>query len=118
MPVSQSDFVRRLVASTDSRRILSACSISYLSAVAAMSTMPTFSMKGKEHSPGGLLTIFTRKLTPLLEKASRGRFGKVKAEQLKAVKADSFGVGFAKDAFTFQVKQLVEQLGFLEGQIV
>jgi len=68
-------------------------------------------------TPENMLAVSTRKLTGLLEKASRGRFGREKAEQLKAAAADSFGVHFAKDAFAFQIRQLIEQLEFLEGQI-
>ena len=82
----------------------------------------TFGVTSKEvlskyPTPENMLTVSTRKLTNLLEKASRGRFGKEKAEQLKSVAANSFGVGFAKDAFSFQIKQLIEQLEFLEKQI-
>lgn len=72
----------------------------------------------KYPTPEDMLTVSTRKLTSLLEKASRGRFGKEKAEQLKAMAAGSFGVCFAKDAFAFQIRQLIEQLNFLERQIV
>ena len=82
----------------------------------------TFGVTSKEvlsqyPTPEDMLTVSTKKLTNLLEKASRGRFGKEKAEQLKSVAANSFGVSFAKDAFSFQIKQLVEQIGFLEKQI-
>ena len=82
----------------------------------------TFGVTSKEvlsqyPTPEDMLTVSTRKLTNLLEKASRGRFGKEKAEQLKSVAANSFGVSFAKDAFSFQIKQLIEQLEFLEKQI-
>lgn len=82
----------------------------------------TFGVTSKEilsqyPTPEDMLTVSTRKLTSLLEKASRGRFGKEKAEQLKSAAANSFGVSFAKDAFSFQIKQLIEQLDFLEGQI-
>ena len=49
--------------------------------------------------PEELLTVSTRKLTTLLENASHGRFGKEKAEQLKAAAANSFGVSFAKKRF-------------------
>ena len=82
----------------------------------------TFGVASKEvlsqyPTPEDMLAVSTRKLTNLLEKASRGRFGKEKAEQIKAVAANSFGVSFAKDAFAFQIKQLVEQLEFLEKQI-
>lgn len=71
----------------------------------------------KYPTPEDLLSISTRKLTNMLEKASRGRLGKEKAEQLKAAAVNSFGVSFAKDAFAFQIRQLIEQLDFLEGQI-
>ena len=68
-------------------------------------------------TPEDMLSVSTRKLANLLEKASHGRFGKAKAEELKAVAAVSFGVSFAKDAFAFQIKQLIEQIDFLENQI-
>lgn len=82
----------------------------------------TFGVTSKEvlshyPTPEDMLTVSTKKLTNLLEKASRGHFGKEKAEQLKSVAANSFGVSFAKDAFSFQIKQLIEQLEFLEKQI-
>lgn len=82
----------------------------------------TFGVTSKEvlskyPTPEDLLTVSTGKLTTLLEKASRGRLGKEQAKQLKAAAATSFGVSFAKDAFTFQIRQLIEQLDFLEGQI-
>lgn len=68
-------------------------------------------------TPEDMLSISTRKLTNLLAKASRGRFGREKAEHLKSVAAATFGVSFAKDAFSFQIRQLMEQLSFLENQI-
>lgn len=71
----------------------------------------------KYPTPEDMLAVSTRKLTNLLEKASHGRLGKQKAEQMKAMAAGSFGVSFAKDAFAFQIRQLIEQLNFLETQI-
>ena len=68
-------------------------------------------------TPEDLLSVTTRKLTNLLEKASRSRLGREKAEQLKAAAANSFGISFAKDAFAFQIRQLIEQIEFLENQI-
>lgn len=64
-----------------------------------------------------MLAISTRKLTNLLNKASRGKFGKKKAEELKSVAKNTFGVAFAKDAFAFQIKQLMQQIVFLENQL-
>ena len=82
----------------------------------------TFGVTSKEvlsnyPTPEDMLAVWTRKLSNLLQKTSHGRFGREKAQQLQAVAAGSFGVGFAKDAFAFQIRQLIEQIDFLEGQI-
>jgi transposase len=53
----------------------------------------------------------------LLDKASKGRFRLEKAEQIKKAASGSFGVRFAKDAFSFQIRQLTEQICFLEKQL-
>lgn len=68
--------------------------------------------------PEDMLVISTEKLAGILTKASKGRFKEEKAKQLKAAAAGSFGVSFAKDAFSFQIKQQVEQINFLEKQLV
>lgn len=68
-------------------------------------------------TPEDMLAISTRKLTNILNKASHGRFGKEKAEELKAAAKNTFGVAFAKDAFAFQIKQLMQQVVFLEKQL-
>lgn len=68
-------------------------------------------------TPEDMLSISTRKLTNILNKASRGRFGKEKAEELKSAAKDTFGIAFAKDAFSFQIKQLMQQIVFLENQL-
>ena len=81
----------------------------------------TFGVTSKElllkyPTPEDMLTVSTRKLTSLLVKTSRGRFGEEKAKQFKSVAEGSFGVSFAKDAFSFQIRQLLEQIIFLENQ--
>jgi len=68
-------------------------------------------------TPDDMLAVSTRKLTTFLSKASHGRFGEEKAKEIRSAASNSFGVGFAKNAFAFQIKQLVEQLMFLEAQI-
>lgn len=68
-------------------------------------------------TPEDMLAISTRKLTNILNKASHGRFGKDKAEQLKDAAKNTFGITFAKDAFAFQIKQLMQQIVFLENQL-
>jgi transposase len=82
----------------------------------------TFGVTSKEvllkyPTPEDMLAVSTRKLTTLLNKSSRGRFGEEKARQLKAVAEGSFGIGFAKDAFAFQIRQMMGQILFLEKQI-
>ena len=68
-------------------------------------------------TPEDMLAISTRKLTNILNKASRGRLGKEKAEEIKAAAEGTFGVAFAKDAFAFQIKQLIQQIVFTEKQL-
>ncbi len=68
-------------------------------------------------TPEDMLSVSTRKLTNILSKSSRGRLGKEKAEAVKSAAKNTFGVAFAKDAFSFQIKQLMEQIVFLENQL-
>lgn len=82
----------------------------------------TFGVASKEvllkyPTPEDMLTVSTRKLAGLLSKASKGRLGEEKARELKDAATGSFGVSFAKDAFAFQIRQLIEQLLFLEKQV-
>jgi transposase len=68
-------------------------------------------------TPEELSRISSRKLANLLEKASRGRFGKEKALQIKDIASNSLGITIATDAFTFQLRQMLEQIGFIEDQV-
>ena len=68
-------------------------------------------------TPEDMLAVSTRKLTNILTKASHGRFGKEKADELKAAAKNTFGIAFAKNAFSFQIKQLMQQIVFLENQL-
>ena len=81
-----------------------------------------FGMSSKEllknyTTPEEIASINTRKMTDLLSKLSRGRFGKEKALEIKAVAKGSLGIRIATDAFSFQIRQMLEQLEFVEGQI-
>ena len=71
----------------------------------------------KYPTPEDMLKVSSKRLVALLNKASRGRFTIEKANELKTVAKGSFGVKFAKDAFSFQIKQLVEQIIFIENQL-
>lgn len=68
-------------------------------------------------TPEELSQINTRKLSNLINKASRGRFGVEKALEMKAIASKSLGIKIATDAFAFQLRQLVEQLEFVEKQV-
>lgn len=68
-------------------------------------------------TPEELSRINTRKLSNLLAKSSKGRFGVEKALELKAVASKSLGIKIATDAFAFQLRQLIDQLEFIEEQV-
>lgn len=68
-------------------------------------------------TPEELSQINTRKLANLLDKASHGRFGKDKALQIKDAAVHSLGITIATDAFAFQLRQLLEQISFIEDQV-
>lgn len=71
----------------------------------------------KYPTPDDMLSVSTKRLSALLKKVSKGRFGEEKAKQLKETAKNSFGVSYANDAFAFQIRQLIEQIVFLENQI-
>src|SRR5690606_21038652 len=68
-------------------------------------------------TPEDLEGISTRKLTNLLSKASKGRLGREKAMQVKQAATNSFGITIAVDAFAFQLRQILEQVSFIETQV-
>jgi transposase len=68
-------------------------------------------------TPEALETLSSRKLTNLISKLSRGRFGKEKAKQIQDAAANSFGITFALDSFSIQLKLLLKQMELLTEQI-
>lgn len=68
-------------------------------------------------TPEELLKIPTDELSAILRKASRGRFGDAKAEELRAAARNSFGITIATSAFTMQLRQLLEMIDLLERQL-
>ena len=52
-----------------------------------------------------------------MKQASRNRIGLIKADALKSAASQSFGIRFAQEAFTFQLRSMIDQLGYLEEQI-
>jgi transposase len=68
-------------------------------------------------SPIDFESVSSQTLAELLAKLSRKQVGPAKADQLKAAASCSFGVTFAKNSFTFQLKTLIEQISFIEKQV-
>lgn len=71
----------------------------------------------KYPTPEDMLSINVDSLTELLSKASKGRFGISKANEIQESASNTFGISFAKDAFAFQIKQIIAQINFIENQI-
>lgn len=71
----------------------------------------------KYPTPEDMLSVDTDTLTKLLSKASKGRFGISKADEIQESASNTFGVNFAKDAFAFQIKQIIAQINFIEEQL-
>lgn len=68
-------------------------------------------------TPEQCLEVNTKTLSTLLKKASRGRFGTSKAQELKAAARDSIGVRLATKTFAFQIQLLIQQIEFSESQV-
>ena len=68
-------------------------------------------------TPEQALDLDTKSLAALLRKASRGRHGAEKADEIKSLAGRSVGMTLCKDAFAFQLKILIEQIEFTERQI-
>lgn len=68
-------------------------------------------------SPIDFENVSSETLAELLAQLSRQKVGAQKAEQLKAAASSSFGITFAKNSFTFQLKALIEQISFIENQV-
>lgn len=67
--------------------------------------------------PEDMIKVNTKTLVRLLSKASKGRFNTDKALEIKEKALNTFGVSFAKSAFSFQIKQIISQISFIESQI-
>lgn len=67
-------------------------------------------------TPDDIIKISTTKLSNLLSKYSKGKFNKNTALHIKDVAKSSFGIKFTTDACSFEIKQLINQIIFLENQ--
>ena len=68
-------------------------------------------------TPDQVLGTDVGTLERILREASRGRCGRAKAERLKALAEASVGVGFGSKTLAFEVRLLMEELDFVQGQI-
>ncbi len=68
-------------------------------------------------TPEELLEIPTDELSSILRKASRGRVGVAKAEEIRDAAKNSFGITIATSAFAMQLRQLLEMIDLLERQL-
>lgn len=69
------------------------------------------------NTPEDILKFNTTKLSKILSKASRGRFKADKVKAIKEIAKTSFGITIMKDATSFTIKQIVNQIIFIEAQI-
>lgn len=67
-------------------------------------------------TPNEVINFNTKKLANLLKKASRGHHSTDKVREVKSLAKNSFGIKFTGDACSFEIKQLVNQIIFLENQ--
>ena len=68
-------------------------------------------------TPAEIARKRTSSLEKLLRESSGGKLGKEKAEALKEAAAASVGISIAADALSFELKQKVELVVFIGGQI-
>jgi len=68
-------------------------------------------------TPAEIIKFNTVKLSNILNKASKGRFNKEKVKSIKNIAKNSFGIKITSDACSFEIKQLINQIIFIENQI-
>ncbi|MDH6603354.1 transposase [Bacilli bacterium PM5-9] len=68
-------------------------------------------------TPDDIIKINTTKLSNILSKNSKGKFNKNTAKSIKEIAKTSFGTKYASDACSFEIKQIINQIIFLESQI-
>lgn len=68
-------------------------------------------------TPEECLKVRVDSLAKTLERASHGKLGRERAERIKGIARESCGVSLAASAFSFQIKLLIAQIEFIEGQV-
>ncbi len=106
-----SDWKRKLVA------ILDQVFPEYSSLFSNIYGVASKELLSKYPLPEDMLSIPAEKLGNLLYECSKGRLGINKAEEIQSRARESFGIKFAKRSFSFQIKQIISQIPFLEEQL-
>lgn len=68
-------------------------------------------------SPIDFENISSEQLSDVLEKIKLKQFASSKISELTQLSKSSFGVKFASDSFSFQLKLLIEQIDFIQHQV-
>lgn len=68
-------------------------------------------------TPDEMLAVDTQDLTAFLAKHSRNQFGQAKAELVLQTARNTFGSDIALDAYSFQLRLLLQQIQFAEEQL-
>lgn len=68
-------------------------------------------------TPEEMLSISSHSLSKLLSSVSRGRFSLPKALEIQTAAGNSIGLQIGRDCFAFQIRQMLNQLDFIEAQI-
>ena len=68
-------------------------------------------------TPEEMLSVSSQQLAGLLEKASRGRLGVAKAEEIQNAARNSFGIVMASSSFSLIIRQYIEQIRSLEESV-
>ena len=106
-----SDWKRKLVA------ILDQVFPEYSSLFSNIYGVASKELLSKYPLPEDMLSIPAEELGNLLYECSKGRLGINKAEEIQSRARESFGIKFAKRSFSFQIKQIISQISFLEEQL-
>ena len=106
-----SDWKRKLVA------ILDQVFPEYSSLFSNIYGVASKELLSKYPLPEDMLSIPAEELGNLLYECSKGRLGINKAEEIQSRARETFGIKFAKRSFSFQIKQIISQISFLEEQL-
>lgn len=67
--------------------------------------------------PSELAEVDLTELSSFLSKHSRGRLGLERAEKIRTLASGTFGINLAMDAFTLELRLLLDQIDFISDQI-